>query len=292
MTLLRSSAVEFTGNIHLVFRYDFPESVLADEGAYVSMEKGDKIVNIPVSDGQVTNKGTAFKLPVMIPEFADDVIVTVCDGSGNKLPVFGATKGDDYTDGLIYSVKRYADKKRQHSETPEMEALAEALYDNGTAAQIYFEYGEYQDLAVDSHVTDESLNAAISEYALSVEGTKPAGYDSGSIMTYFQSDNTLKITFRLDGSRPASDFVFKLDGKKVDAETDRDNYYICVKNIPAPLLDKSHEFIISDATSSYTINASAMSYANTSVENGSDARKNLGRAFYLYNQAANAYFNE
>ena len=294
-TLLRSATVEFTGNIHLVFKYDFPDSVLADEGAYVSMEKSGKIVKIPVSDGEVTGKGTAFKLPVMIPEFADDVVVTVCDGSGNKLPVFSAKTGENYTDGLTYSVKQYAEKKRENANTPEMQELAEALYNYGTAAQIYFQYGDYQDLSVDQHVTDESLNAAISEYALSTNGTKPKGYDFGLIRTYFQSDNTLRITFKLDGSRPASDFVFKLDGEEVDAEADEQDNYIYVSNIAAPLLDVPHTFSISDTASSdeYTVTASAMSYAYSSVVNGDDdVRRNLGRAFYLYNKAANAYFDE
>ena len=113
-------------------------------------------------------------------------------------------------------------------------------------------------------------------------------------MTYFQSDNTLKITFKLDGSRPASDFIFKLDGKEVEVETSGGNNYIYVNNIAAPLLDVSHEFIISDTASSdeYIVHASAMSYAYSSVMNGNDARKNLGRAFYLYNRAANDYFGK
>ena len=34
----------------------------------------------------------------------------------------------------------------------------------------------------------------------------------------------------------------------------------------------------------------ALSYAYTSVKNGDSARQNLGKALYLYNQAANAYF--
>ena len=293
-TLLRSATVEFTGNIHLVFKYDFPDSVLADERAYVSMKKGGKIVTIPVSDGVSTETGTAFKLPVMIPEFADDVLVTVWDGNGNRLPVFGAKSGENYTGGLTYSVKQYAEKMLENATTPGMDKLAEALYNYGTAAQIYFQYGSYDDLAVSDRVADESLNNEISTYVLSIDGNKPAGHKSSSIMTYFQSDNTLRINFKLDGSRPASDFTFKLDGKEVDVETSGENNYIYVKNIAAPLLDKSHEFIISDNDSDneYKVNASAMSYAYSSVLKGSDDRKNLGRAFYLYNQAANDYFGE
>jgi hypothetical protein len=38
------------------------------------------------------------------------------------------------------------------------------------------------------------------------------------------------------------------------------------------------------------VTASALSYGYTSVKNGDEARRNLGKALYLYNQAADAYF--
>ena len=40
------------------------------------------------------------------------------------------------------------------------------------------------------------------------------------------------------------------------------------------------------------MNASALSYALTSIINGNEARQNLGKALYLYNKAAEDYFAE
>lgn len=55
-------------------------------------------------------------------------------------------------------------------------------------------------------------------------------------------------------------------------------------------LDTPHTFTVTDGTDTYTITASALSYAYTSVKNGDSDRQNLGKALYLYNQAADAHF--
>lgn len=68
------------------------------------------------------------------------------------------------------------------------------------------------------------------------------------------------------------------------------NGYLQVKNIAAPNLDTPHTFTVTDGTNTYTVTASALSYAYTSVKNGDSNRQNLGKALYLYNQAADAHF--
>ncbi|MDO4803595.1 MAG: hypothetical protein Q4A32_02090 [Lachnospiraceae bacterium] len=66
-----------------------------------------------------------------------------------------------------------------------------------------------------------------------------------------------------------------------------------VKNVAAPNLGKAHTFSISDGKDTYTIkNASVLSYVRTSIINGNENRKTLGRAIYLYYKAADAYFNQ
>ena len=69
------------------------------------------------------------------------------------------------------------------------------------------------------------------------------------------------------------------------------NAYLQLENIAAPNLDTLHTFTVTDGTDTYTVKACALSYAYTSVKNGDSARQDLGKALYLYNQAANAYFD-
>ena len=81
-----------------------------------------------------------------------------------------------------------------------------------------------------------------------------------------------------------------VDGTETVPRKSGKNGYLQVKNIAAPNLDTAHTFVITDGTDTYTVTASALSYAYTSVKNGDSNRQNLGKALYLYNQAADAHF--
>ena len=142
---------------------------------------------------------------------------------------------------------------------------------------------------MDSAVTAVTLED-LAPYALTTSGTRPAGVTGAGIMVEFESDNTLRITFKTDGSKPLSDYTFLLDDVEATPTKSGKNAYLQVVNIAAPNLDTAHSFTVSDGTDTYTITASALSYAYTSVKNGNAARQNLGKALYLYNQAANMRF--
>ena len=49
-------------------------------------------------------------------------------------------------------------------------------------------------------------------------------------------------------------------------------------------------FTMQEHADTYTVTASALSYAYTSVKSGTEARRDLGKALYLYSQAADAMF--
>ena len=111
-----------------------------------------------------------------------------------------------------------------------------------------------------------------------------------SIMVEFDTDNTLRITFKTDGSKPLGSYTFLLDGAEKKPTKKGKTAYLQVKNIAAPNLNTPHTFSVTDGTNTYTVTAFALSYAYTSVKNGNSARQNLGKALYLYNRAADAYF--
>ena len=189
----------------------------------------------------------------------------------------------------MYSVKQYAQNKAVSGSTEEMRALAKALDSYGTATQIYFQYGDYSSLSVDTAVTAVTLED-LDPYAMTTSGTKPAGVTGAGIVVEFDTDNTLRVTFKTDGSRALGDYTFLLDGVETVPKKNGKNGYLQVKNIAAPNLDTAHTFTITDGQDTYTVTASALSYAYTSVKNGDSARQNLGKALYLYNRAADAYF--
>ena len=287
--IIKSANVEFRGKIRLIFAFSFPESVLADEGAYVTFEKAGTTTKKLVSEGTAGEDAVSFIIPVPAPEYADDIVVRVFD-SGDRQRALKSSSGTDYTEnGFVYSVKTYAQNKSQTGSTESMRALSKALDDYGTAAQLYFGYGNTSGLSVDSAVSAVTLDD-LAPYALTVTGTKPDGVTGANIMVAFDTDNTLRITFKTDGSKPIGDYTFRLDGKKKTPTKKGKDAYLQVKDIAAPNLDTPHTFTVTDGTDTYTVTASALSYAYTSVKNGDINRQNLGKALYLYNQAADAYF--
>ena len=287
--IIKSANVEFQGVIRLQFKFIFPAEALADEGTYLTFEKAGTTTTKLVSEGTVSGEDVSFSIPVPAPEYADDITIKVYDGGDSQLTL-KSSKGTDYTeDGFIYSVKTYAQKMSQNGSTEQMRRLAKALDDYCTAAQIYFKYGNYSSLSADSAVTAVALDD-LAPYALTTSGTKPEGVTGASIMVQFESDNTLRITFKTDGSKPLSGYTFLLDSEETAPTVSGKNAWLQVVNIAAPNLDTPHTFTISDGTDTYTVTASALSYAYTSAKNGNPERQNLGKALYLYNQAANTRF--
>ena len=176
--------------------------------------------------------------------------------------------------------------------TQEMRDLAKALYDYGTAAQIYFKYGDWESLSVSAEVSAVTVDE-LTPYKAVITGEKPEGIKSTSLQVYFDSDNTLYVYFTLDGTKSISSYKFYLDGKKVTARKAAENkYYVAVRSIASPNLGDAHEITVRYDTEDYKVTCSAMSYGYTSAKSADVARQNLGKAFYLYYQAANAYFTE
>lgn len=213
----------------------------------------------------------------------------VYDDEDNQL-ILKSASGTDYTaDGFVYSVKQYARNKAESGSTEEMRVLAKALDNYGTAAQICFRYGDYSGLSVDAAVTAVTLNDLV-PYMLSTSGTRPAGVTGAGIVVEFDTDNALRITFKTDGSKALGDYTFLLDNAQTVPARSGNNGYLQVENIAAPNLDIAHTFTVTDGVDTYTVTASALSYAYTSVKNGTEARQDLGKALYLYSQAADAMF--
>ena len=288
--IICNANVYFEGQIRLSFGFD---GDTLPEGGTVRISKAghnnnDTVQDVAVADGVLVGGVMEYYLPVMIPEFADQVTVQVLDAEENLLPIRSRSGVEYGTEGFTYSVKQYAERKKVNGSTQEVRELAQALLDYGTAAQIYFEYGEYAGLSVSELVTAITAQTLIDGgFAAVVTPTeeRPEGVSAG-INVYFESDNTLRVTY--SGMAAGTTYTYTLDSvvKKPKAG------YLQVRNIAAPNLDVPHTFTISDGTKTFSVQASAISYALTCIRNGTEARQNLGKAFYLYNQAANAFFGD
>ena len=293
---IHSASAVFEGLINLKYYYEIPDGLMSqDDAAIVFYKDGEEAARTPLSDGVYIDLGEnagqwAYYFDVVAAEIDTPVTAQILDGSGNPVTVL-SVNGTDYTDGFTFSAQDYA-RYMQEAGSEKMQSLAKALEDYGIAAKLYFENGDTTGPAVSAEtqaVTAEDL----ASYALSTSGTKPAGFAGCSISVVFEADNSLRIYFKFDGSKSPENYSYTLDGSPAALHERSDGAkYLTVENIPAGLLEDMHSFSISDGTDTYTVNASALSYALTSIINGNEARQNLGKALYLYNKAAEDYFAE
>lgn len=204
-----------------------------------------------------------------------------------------------------YSVKEYAEELYFHPEAHDdkgkpdaLRELAKALLNYGAQAQTVFdsqlkEKPELANKTVGKNgygaVKEEDMQQAINianpgktATDLSAVGAEfDAKFYTHSLM--YLSKNTLRLYFVPEKG------LTMLHPELFKGSLDNYYYYVEEENIAAADLDKMYEFKI-DKT---TVNFSALDYAKAVAFHSSmpDVQKDLAKSLYLYNAAANAYFD-
>ena len=283
---------ELEGKITLIYAFRISDALKNDANAYVSFTSSGKTwkVKFTPDDYDMSEDAFMIRVPVDAVNLADSIVMNVYNGNNVKQPLFSKSGTDYSANGFSYSVKEYAEHLSSSGYHGD---LANALNNYGAMVCNYFKntYGDWEpNMSELAQVSEENLN----QYALSTSGkdSRPACISKTTICVSFDSDNTLRITYYLINDAAVSNLAFTLDDteykpKRLSAGV----YAIDVENIAAPDLDVFHKFEVTDGSTTYEINACAMSYALTSIKNGDEKRANLGKAFYLYNKAANEYFH-
>ena len=282
--ILHSATVMFEGMIAIRYRYTIPDSIL-DTGFIVFEKNNVEVGRKKLSEGRLDGGNRLYYYSVLIPEYADTVVARIVDADGNNISTRTGS-GADYTEGFSYSAKTYAERMKVNGDTEKMRALAQALDDYGTAAQIYFQHGDYTSLTLRNEV--KAVTAAqVCQENTTTSGDRPEWLEEVSVTLFFHSDNRLRAYFKVGDGQ----FTYSLDDKSASASVYNDGrHYLDVNAIPAPELGIMHTFAISNGTDTYWIKSSGMTYAKRMIDNGSDTMKDLARALYLYHQAASAYF--
>ena len=208
--------------------------------------------------------------------------------------------GDEMIDDEYYSVQDYAETvyanpSAYDSEKPdELKALAKAMLNYGAMSQTVFadSLTEAVDLPTGvvgvtdfSGITADDIAAAIRGSASDLDAAAAAfGAEFYTSSLIYLSRNTLRLYFT-----PASKTVGALNGLDFSGNLSEYYYFKDVENIAAAELDNQQTFSVNGTEFTY----SALDYAKAVVESGKmePEQKNLAKALYLYNQAANAYFD-
>lgn len=290
----KGATVSFADNICLNYYIDVPDALLKDSGAYAEFTRNGKTEKMLVSKAtKSTFNGAAayrFTYQVVAKEANDDVNLKIYNGKGEAVKLL--TSSSDLTaTGLNLSLSRYAASvNKSSSNSAEMKALANAALDYSHAAQIYFDYNA-SDASVSSNVTSISYSD-FADYRASADGTAPAGLAYNDMTAMFESDNSIRVWYKItDSSKSIGNYTATVDGVKQNFTQVGDRYYITATGISAKELDTVHTFTVTDGTNVYTIKASALSYARALAQTSKpENSQNLGKALYLYNKTADAFF--
>ena len=216
-----------------------------------------------------------FQVKVAAKDYADTMTMCLFTEDGTTLSrVFEYCPADYVESVLNAGASVYGEK---------LVALATALDDYGKAAENLF-HGKENTFTGDlSTVTLDTL----SDYQFNVAGSLPTGVAITDFSLSLKSTTTLKIYFT---ATSLNGVVCKVDGVAVKPKATgaANEYCIEIENITAKDLDKNFVVSIGD----YTLTLNTLSYAYRALEYTSDANlKTAMQALYLYNQAANEYFN-
>lgn len=258
------------GTISVNIFMELTEATIADEGAYMHTEYGDKEFDISVKDAEVRDGLYAFSVEVPAKDVDQQITSYVVRSNGDT--------GVKYT----YSVKEYAEKIAETQ--PETAALMDKLGAYGTYAKAFFAGESVEATEEMQAVTKETLDS----FAHTVEGNV-AGIQVLGMSLILESETTIRMYF--SATNAIENYTFKIAEKEVEAKAGDGYYYLELTNINAKDLDTMYAFEISDGENNFTLTYSALSYARTAIATGDVELAKLAQALYLYNQASNAYFN-
>lgn len=265
---LAGHSISLDGNIGVNFYMELDKSVIDDENAYMQFTlPNDKTSTVKVSEAdKKTVDGKeyyVFSCKVAPKEIYDIITAQIITSDG--------IKGKLYE----YSVKEYADYITSHSNDyyDDTINLVRAMMNYGNSAKAYFSNSETDDI---SEVTADNLK----NFEKQISGTLPEGIEYYGSSLLLESETTVRHYFKAKEGTDVSKYDFKEKNSY---------YYTDIPNISAGQLGTAKVTTIGNWSISY----SPMSYAYDVLNSNtaSDNLKNLIKALYLYNQAAEAYQN-
>jgi hypothetical protein len=194
-----------------------------------------------------------------------------------------------YSDLTSYSPKQYAMSRLEKSDSEEMKALCVAMLNYGAAAQLHFGYNT-SNLANSEIPAPDFSGVTISGFnTMAGQGTDLAKLYSASLI--LKGATTLRFFFQVESG---ASFTATYNGQVLAVSKRSGLYYVDVLDIAAKDLDEDVTITICDGINTADVTFNPMAYCqgvhNDTSGAFNQATKNLVAALYLYNQAANNYF--
>ncbi|MBR5975273.1 MAG: hypothetical protein IK020_08830 [Clostridiales bacterium] len=147
---------------------------------------------------------------------------------------------------------------------------------------------------IDQFTVTDDMKAT---YGAKKQVTDAPGVIGTSLNVLFESNNALRLAFKLDEGYGPDDYTFQyFDGETwhtvEPVSIGNNRWAILVEDIAAPNLGYMFKFVLTHKASgsTYEVSASVYSYCLLAAQNGSENMQGLAKALYCYGEAAYEYF--
>lgn len=280
------------GEIGVNFYMEIPGEAAADENArirftQITTDGREIITEIPAADAAQADGTFKFSCEVAAKEMADMITAKfVSDSFESKVHIYRVT---DYVDTMLENASKYGAKAVDLAKAMiYYGGYAQSLFGYNTDALAYTEVGlNAEDSGVTS-VTAEQFADFSHDTSKTVAGVAYIGS-----RLVLEAETSFQPYFRI--SADALETVkFLYNGAELKPVQDGSNYYISIDDIAAKDLDEVHVVTVQRGDASVEMTFVPLTYAKDVHAKMSDntALVNLVNALYLYNSAADAYFEE
>ncbi len=284
LATLQSCSLTLDGNIAINYYMSIADSVLNDPDAYMLFtQEGKEPVKVYLKDcelSQTRGRQTyVFSYSVNAKEMTDEIKAQF---------FYGETSTEEY----LYSVKTYVDNMRAKNADAGLMQLLDSMLHYGAASQIQFNY-HTERLANEGLQTPDYSAVSIDGYpTIKGQGTSRVTFVSATLVLL--SETTLQLFFRAEEG--AEDFTVSYNGEELalTLSPESGRYYVEITNISAPKLDEVFTLTLTEGGETAEVVYGPLTYCASVLKNAkgqhSRSLQDTVAALYLYNQAANAYF--
>ncbi len=290
-----SFSLTLEGQIGLNFRVRIPaelqESVHAVtiyKGTESSVELGS-----PISG---TTDEFRFTVRVASKEIGNPIGLRIADGAGKAVTLVNSSGAAYENCTAVYAVADYCRIENVGRYDPngrgeQLEALTAALQNYGAYALAYFHGNDIAPGFASSGADLSGVN--VSGYGVVKTGAA-TGLSQTTMFLKLDSETTINLRFTVAEGHSIEEYSFSCGETALVPEPNNGSYLIRLTNIPARHLDTAYTVTARRGDEVFSVTCSALSYAQLALTNSRFNRDaglcNLVKALYLYNQAANAYF--
>ena len=262
----------------------------ADPSVVINVDGKETVLKLSEQEHYTSGKKEIYEIQTYVPakQINEKIDLKLIDKNGNTITLrYGKKNLSSFT----FSVSEITDTYLTN-----YEQYGEKTIDLVTAIQNYCGYAQLMTgyKTETAKITDKLLYISAKDlkpYATVVDKRSKIAKYAGTGLA-LQSDTTMQIYFKLTDNADA--YTFTLDGEAVTPEDCGSGLY-CVelKSIPAGKLSTASELMIRKGDETFTIKASALSWAESVLSNTKGQKQttiNMAKMLYRYSQKADAYF--